>query len=659
MTRSNRPTDRKVLARKVAEERTVAAEKRAACATRKALQAETRALAVEQQLWGVKQQLWGVKQQLAEMQGSRAWRLARFLSRPYRFWQRHRPGQEEIAQQAATDSAAHELVPTPGPAFTSVDREAEAARPVLLIVGTGRDEATDMTTAMLCRLLFPRHTVVAWLTATDTAPPGLEQVADTIELLPASYEQAPEIVADLQARHAPTSAIVNGSQARAVLGALSLAGLPVTTLVHETADHTLSPYTLQEIAYWSERTVFAHHATLARTRATWPNLLGQVCHYLPTPIMTVPPETTDTAAARPEAYGAAWQQLTRQAADDARQMQADIETIRASGRFLADYFDTDAAPGDPLKRYLNGWRSGLTRRRPCPGFHPGVYRQNRLPAGSRVDPFADYLRQGTPDGPWCTPVIEPGDANGMEAVATPPVALHIHAYYPELMAEVVQRIVVNRCRPDLFVSVRDEDCRRQALAQLTDYPGQVIDVRVVPNIGRDIGPMLTAFGPRLCADYAIIGHLHTKRSAHVPDPEAVERWRHLLLENLLGGEQGRDMADTILATMSAHSDLGLVCPADPVIAGWGANEAIARLVATCMGIHELPEHFNFPVGTMFWARAELLQPFVDLGFEWDDYPAEPLGVDGSLLHALERLLGVVPAHLGLYSSVTRVPGVTR
>ena len=62
---------------------------------------------------------------------------------------------------------------------------------------------------------------------------------------------------------------------------------------------------------------------------------------------------------------------------------------------------------------------------------------------------------------------------------------------------------------------------------------------------------------------------------------------------------------------------------------------------------------------MVWMRAEALRPFVDLGLQWSDYPREPVGTDGTLLHALERLFGLVPLQRGFHSAVTRIKGITR
>ena len=58
-------------------------------------------------------------------------------------------------------------------------------------------------------------------------------------------------------------------------------------------------------------------------------------------------------------------------------------------------------------------------------------------------------------------------------------------------------------------------------------------------------------------------------------------------------------------------------------------------------MHRCPPAIDFPVGTMFWARPEALAPLLRLGLNLDDYPDEPLPVDGTILHALERLLPLV------------------
>lgn len=346
-----------------------------------------------------------------------------------------------------------------------------------------------------------------------------------------------------------------------------------------------------------------------------------------------------------------------------RQERDDAAVIHSADALRPDYMGhvidhADEAGSSWERLYVRGWKAGIGSRKPRPGFLPQLYAACRMDSGSIEDPFAHYLRSGSPVGPWIQPVIGPAAAGATLEKFTLRVALHIHAYYPEMLEELLERLAQNEHRPDLFISVKDDASMATAASILKAYPGKVVALESVPNRGRDIGPFLTTFGPRLVSEYDLIGHLHTKASPHAGH-HIVERWRHFLLENLVGGAASGSMMDTILAKLAEHPEWGIVFPDDPIPFGWDTNRPCASALARHLIPGELPDHFCFPVGTMFWIRAAALKPFVDLGLTYDDYPPEPLPVDGSLLHALERLFGVVPPALGMVCAVTSTPEVSR
>jgi len=204
------------------------------------------------------------------------------------------------------------------------------------------------------------------------------------------------------------------------------------------------------------------------------------------------------------------------------------------------------------------------------------------------------------------------------------------------------------------------------VGELEDYKGRIIDIRLVPNRGRDIGPFLKEFGGKIMANYDFIGHFHTKKSVHVENSIG-RSWYLFLLENLLG-DGSEAMADRILSKMKNDTSIGMVFPDDPNVIGWGpiggdverkTNLAFAQPIAAHIGLQRLPESFIFPVGTMFWARTSTLTPFVNLNLDWNDYPEEPLPIDGTLLHALERLFPLVLPLNNLHCATTNVIGLTR
>lgn len=350
------------------------------------------------------------------------------------------------------------------------------------------------------------------------------------------------------------------------------------------------------------------------------------------------------------------------------QERDDEAFLRETGQLQAEYIGymvdhVEELECDTARLYVRGWRAGIGARKPRPGFQPHVYAHYAMPAGSKEDPFAHYLRAGEPAGPWIYPVVLPlrGRADAAQLsdrAAGVKAALHIHAFYPDMLDEILARIGCNRILPDLFISVKDVASQAEVAERLRHYAGRVAALEVVPNRGRDIGPFLSTFGARLASEYEFIGHVHTKGSHHAVR-HIVDRWRHFLLENLLGGEQSGNMIDSILVQMTDHPEWGIAFPDDPIPLGWDGNREFAEALAPHLKVGPLPEQFCFPVGTMFWMRAAALRPFVGLGLRYEDYPGEPLPVDGTLLHALERLFGVVPRAQGLECALTTVPGVSR
>ena len=95
-------------------------------------------------------------------------------------------------------------------------------------------------------------------------------------------------------------------------------------------------------------------------------------------------------------------------------------------------------------------------------------------------------------------------------------------------------------------------------------------------------------------------------------------------------------------------------PEDANLNDWDSNREYADDLAAKLGLKlPLPNHLDFPQGTMFWVRPKAIKSMIDLGLRWTDYPAEPVPIDGTMLHALERLVPFVVAQEGFfYATVT-------
>jgi glycosyltransferase involved in cell wall biosynthesis len=279
-------------------------------------------------------------------------------------------------------------------------------------------------------------------------------------------------------------------------------------------------------------------------------------------------------------------------------------------------------------------------RRAVPGFHPQAYAvaHSQECGQGGENPIAHWLRNGRMEGPWLHPVFSPKNlpAGPRETLR---VALHAHFYYPDLASELAVRLKANQTPCDLFVSTDTEAKAETLRRELAEHRG-LVTVRVMPNIGRDIGPMLTGFREEIAKGaYDLWGHMHGKKCAST-DSAMGDAWRKFLWDNLIGGEHA--MLDIAASAFASDPKLGLVFAEDPHLVGWDGNRKNAEALAEQMGLSpKLPDFFDFPLGAMFWFRPSALRRLFELRLTWGDYPEEPLPYDGSLLHAIERIIPFV------------------
>ncbi len=354
----------------------------------------------------------------------------------------------------------------------------------------------------------------------------------------------------------------------------------------------------------------------------------------------------------------------------AAQERRDVELLLGDATFSPELwqdphenFTREEAIQLHVRKAASGQEAAQYCRRPALGFVPQTYADHHpdLDALPYPNPLAHWIRTGKPQGPWTHPVLVPPPARPAGPGGTLRAALHIHLHYPELAEEMLTALAANAAGLDLFVSTTSDDKAEDLRGRFAGYAKGAVTVEACPNRGRDVGPMLTRFADSL-QTYDVFGHVHGKRSLALTSVglslELGTRWHAFLMQHLIGDLN--PMADLVLDRFAADATLGLVFPEDPNLTGWSLDREIARDLATrmdpAMGI---PRSIDFPIGTMFWARPAALKPLFDLRLGWDDYPAEPVPIDGTMLHALERLLPVIARHAGFGHMTTHVPGINR
>jgi hypothetical protein len=479
---------------------------------------------------------------------------------------------------------------------------------------------------------------------------------------------------------APRFAVLNGLEARYVSRALADLYVPTISLIHDFDADKVPTGAVTEAVFWSGETVFTDATVRDNARSSDFALSDLDLPVIPlvrcdvahddggagpsrgdelAPISAVP-QPKSAATLDMDGFVSHVREMVALVSARAAQERRDAEVIADSELIQVGFhrpLEQSHEPyADTVRRYVRAWSRGTHRRKPFPGFHPGIYQEVHGVERQGADPLAEYIRAGRPHGPWNFDLLTPS-ATSPSVPGNLRVALQIHVHYPDRLAALVERLTQNRATIDLLVSATSDRAAHAARSQLRHYRGGSVEVRQVPNRGRDIAPLLTEFADTILANYDIVGHVHTKKTADVADATLGETWYRFLLENLLGGHAR--MADETLARMTANPEVGMVFADDPHVVGWTGNRAGAEALSTRLGIDRIPENPVFPVGTMFWARVAALRPLFDFGLTLDDYPEEPAPYDGTILHVIERVLPMVATASGATILLSHVPGVTR
>lgn len=215
------------------------------------------------------------------------------------------------------------------------------------------------------------------------------------------------------------------------------------------------------------------------------------------------------------------------------------------------------------------------------------------------------------------------------------IAAVVHLYYEEFACEFRSYLSNIPGIVDLYISTADDFQASVIKKAFSGWEKGNVEVRVVPNRGRDIAPKLVSFKD-VYDKHEYVLHLHSKRSKHA---DVLAPWRHFLLENLLGNS---DIVSSVLHAFKQNAKLGIIAAQhfEPMRhwTNWGGNYSGAQALATRMGffINE-QDPLDFPSGSMFWARSAALRPLLNLHLQIDDFDLESGQKDATLAHAIERL----------------------
>lgn len=165
------------------------------------------------------------------------------------------------------------------------------------------------------------------------------------------------------------------------------------------------------------------------------------------------------------------------------------------------------------------------------------------------------------------------------------------------------------------------------------------------NRGRDISTLLVAAYEKI-KDYEYICFLHDKKEHAQYLSSDVAEWIRSMWDSMIVNEH---YIHNVLATFEQNKNLGMLVPPEPIGEyqshwygdTWYEDYELAKHLAADLHLNTdiTRDKEVFTLGTVFWARTDALASLLRKRWTYEDFPEEPLPADGTISHAIERIIG--------------------
>ena len=222
------------------------------------------------------------------------------------------------------------------------------------------------------------------------------------------------------------------------------------------------------------------------------------------------------------------------------------------------------------------------------------------------------------------------------------IAIHIHAFYEDILIKIINRLKNMPLRYDLFISTVSKEKKNFIEKNLKDLNANTIEIRIFDNKGRDIYPFIKQMKSKY-KYYKYICHLHTKKSVH--KLFLGSNWSEYIYSNLLGN---KGIIIDILNDFEINEYLGFIFPENY----YEIIKDIKNFDNINLALHIKNKHFMsflikklfcrfkfneklvFPVGNMFWAKTKAIYQIFNIRLK---YPKELNQINETIMHAIERI----------------------
>lgn len=236
------------------------------------------------------------------------------------------------------------------------------------------------------------------------------------------------------------------------------------------------------------------------------------------------------------------------------------------------------------------------------------------------------------------------------------IAMILHIYYSDLAPKCFEYAKSMPQISDIYITTDTREKCEEFKKLFMQGNFNKVESILIENRGRDVSALLTG-AKKIVNNYDYVLFVHDKKVEHMDNRIKGESFAYKCFDNLL---DSRDYVNNIINTFEANERLGLLCPPPPNHADyyptlgyfdWGMNYGNTFELKEKLGLKvklDWSKEPISPLGTMFWFRPKAMKLLFDKDWKYEDFPPEPNGIDGTLLHAIERIYSYIVQESGYY-----------
>lgn len=241
------------------------------------------------------------------------------------------------------------------------------------------------------------------------------------------------------------------------------------------------------------------------------------------------------------------------------------------------------------------------------------------------------------------------------------IALVMHLYFPDLVEDSFQHALSIPKEADVYITTDSVEKKAVIMETFQKLPCHHLEVRVIVNRGRDVSSVLVGVKD-VIAQYDYVCFVHDKKTAQLKPGSVGDSFGYKCFQNTL---YNKTFVYNVLQTFEDNERLGLLSPPEPNHGAfyptlgneWGCNFETTRQLAEKLGLNIPLSMYKEPLapyGTFFWFRPAAMKPLYDKDWEYEDFPPEPNNIDGTILHAIERIYSLTVQAAGYYPGMVMV-----